>query len=217
MFDRTSPLTHKQTEKKQESQNPKPKRSFKEVLGELHKRSPFNPSQRKESVFDLSARNKKKANKEHAPAQTVEQPKPITDRHASKTEELSSISELSAVSRELIEKLVDAIILESKNGISTTTVMIETENPNSMFNGTTVMINHYDTAPHSFHIQLSGSPEAMNELSPYLPSLHTQLTERLDGFVIDLLPPALSQDKPTKVNQIKRAEEKKTQIKKIPS
>ena len=65
----------------------------------------------------------------------------------------------------------------------------------SVLDGSQIVIDHYDTAPQSFNLQLSGSPEAADLLSTNLASLQASLQthQTLQGFQVHILPPALSE------------------------
>src|SRR3990167_992227 len=137
--------------------------SFQEIL---QKKNPIKPSFNRPvrcSVFDLSKNEKKTPSSK--PKQKGKKNKPIhvtasqtSHEIVNNTEDANSISvfasSLSADMNDLLEKMVDFIEIESQNGISTTTILIEMENSNSHFHHSQIIIEHYDTAPHSFNIQL---------------------------------------------------------------
>ena len=91
----------------------------------------------------------------------------------------------------LVDKMVHFIKLESQKGVDTTTVMIDIEG--SVFNGSEIIIDHYDTAPHSFNLRLSGQTEAVDLFNANLASLQTSLQTcpALAKFQIHVLPPIL--------------------------
>ena len=223
MLNESVPISEKRTKKHLESEELCPKRAFKDVFKNVMQRKSPPPALKRKNVFDLSSQNDKKS-KEEKKKKNPDPQNPIQGQTVSYQEipiiELSSFStDLSVQMQELLEKMVDKIYLESENGISTTTVTIVAEDPLSLFNGSEIVIEHYDTAPHSFNIQLSGTMQAINEFALHLPTLQTQLTERLANFQIQLLPPILTEREqlgPEKTRKTKRGK-KDQKIKKIPS
>ncbi|MEM8727685.1 MAG: hypothetical protein AAGE99_03135 [Chlamydiota bacterium] len=91
-----------------------------------------------------------------------------------------------------MEKMANFIVAESRNGITTTTVILEAKG--SILNGTQIIMDHYDTAPHSFNLQLTGNPESIDLFTAHLAALQSSLeTHRaLQGFHIHILPPMLN-------------------------
>ena len=197
MFFKTSPTSQEAPKNEtQKEEKPEPKRSFKEVMAT--RQMPQFPSKRN-NIFDLASKGNKKSKPQekkketehtsHSPVQKKEGPS------QAQTEELSSLIEVKSLSlemRALMNKMADFIQMESNNGISTTTVSVEMEEGLSAFNGSEIRIDHYDTAPHSFNIELSGNPEAVDIFAQHLASLQTALQERLEHFHVELLPPVLS-------------------------
>jgi len=71
--------------------------------------------------------------------------------------------------------------------------MVEMEG--SALHGSEIVIDHYDTAPHSFNLQLSGTPEATDLFATNLASLQFSLQAHpvLQGFQVNVLPPTLGE------------------------
>lgn len=153
--------------------------------------------QRKQSVFDMAGKREEKSSRSK---------KEIKEggHHGAIQKELSSdgviearstveVVDLSPEMHELMEKMALLIKVESQNGVSTTTVFVEMEG--SLFNGSQIVIDHYDTAPQSFNLQLGGSSEAVDLFTANLAALRTSLQahESLRGFQIQLFPPILSE------------------------
>lgn len=223
MVDQSTPISEKRSRKLFESEELSPKRSFKDVFKSVERRPAPPPLPRKKNVFELSSEKEKKNHRE-----TKEEP---TNPQAPVQGTLDGLQEMPAIEvstfstdlsvqmQDLVEKMADHVLIESHNGISTTTVTIEMENPLSLFNGCEIIIEHYDTAPHSFNLQLTGSMQAVDEFILALPTLQAQLTERLSSFQIQLMPPVLTQREELKTERTRksRREKKDEKTKKIPS
>ncbi len=174
-----------------------PKRSFREVMAT--RQVPHFPN-RHTNIFDIAAKGNKKNKPQEqrknldptCPGQVQEKHTP----HEAQTELLSPLSEVKGLSlemRALLDKMADYVQLESHNGVSTTTVSVEMKEGLSCFNGSEIRIEHYDTAPHAFNIQLTGNTEAVEIFAQHLASLQVALQQRLEHFHIQLLPPILSE------------------------
>jgi len=83
--------------------------------------------------------------------------------------EMPVYTRLSKEVFELFEKMVGLMTIEKGNGISTTTVTINL--PNSPFNKSVLILEHYDTAPNAFNIELQGSANAVNLFNENLSDL----------------------------------------------
>ena len=185
MFFDSSPISKgkaAETPREEKDSLKPPKTPFRDFLSK--RTPPKKPS--RENIFELVKKNASKQ------PEGIALP-PLSLQTSSSAEQLEASSLLSVHMQELFEKMVDFIQLESEKGISTTTVMIEMED--SPFNGSEITIKHYDTAPHSFTIQLSGSSEAIADFHLNLPALLEALQVRLETFQINLLPPYLNEFK----------------------
>lgn len=186
------------TERKKEERTP-PKRSFHEAM--VSRRLP-KQDQRKPSVFDMASKKEKKEKKEvssqrkqetdHAP-QHGEVQGTLTTIVTGEALSTTPISELTPEMTDLMEKMANFILVESQNGITTTTVFVEMKG--SVLDGAQIIMNHYDTAPHSFNLQLSGSPESLELFTAHLASLQSSLEthQALQGFHVHILPPTLTE------------------------
>ncbi|MCB1108011.1 MAG: hypothetical protein KDK76_07955 [Chlamydiia bacterium] len=190
----------------------KPTRSFKEVMA--HKELPrFNG--RRKSVFDLAGKEKKAPQEKKKLPQSANQHGEIKELSSSLISEGMEVSEVDEISLEisaLVDEMAEYVKVESKNGISKTTVTLGLEN--SIFNESEIVIDHYDTAPHSFNLQLLGSPEAQQFFISHLGSLQSALGayESMKSFQVNLLPPALV-DKPDLYTRGLSKEKKKKIVK----
>ena len=112
--------------------------------------------------------------------------------------------------KEVLCHIIDSIHSECKNGIATTTLTITSNDPNSIFSSSDIILEHYDTAPHCFNIQFSGSLDAVNVFNANLQSFQTHLNQRLVGIQVQLLTPILKKPGNAKsVERRKNAEKKK--------
>lgn len=102
-------------------------------------------------------------------------------------------SKLSPEVYELFEKMGGVMTIKQDEGITTTTMKIAM--PNSVFDGSEIILEKYDTAPHSYNLQLVGSPEAVKRFSDNLPKLNTAFKEANFNFDVNLLTPSLSRPK----------------------
>lgn len=198
------------TERKKEECIP-PKRNFHEAM--VSRKLP-RQNQKKPSVFDMASKKEKK----EAPSQRKKEAG-HTPQHGEAQEILSttvtaatlskaSISELTPEVANLMEKMANFILVESQNGITTTTVIVEMEG--SVLDGAQIIMDHYDTAPHSFNLQLSGSPEGIDLFTAHLTTLQSSLEthQALQGFHVHILPPTLNE----KSDLYLRGKEKKERI-----
>jgi hypothetical protein len=195
----SSPISKDRVTKSPDQEEPKtlPKKSFQDLLS---KKKPSKKTT-EETIFDL------------AKAEGSALPPPPSQASAI-SEQLEASSLLPIHMQELFEQMVDCIQLESEKGISTTTVMIEMEN--SLFDGSEIMIKHYDTAPHSFTIQLGGSSSAVTDFQLHLPTLLAALQGRFDTFQINLLPPYLNEFKTqSSVKKGKKVDKLKQSVHKV--
>ena len=198
MFFKASPTSQEpnKNEQQKDSKTP-PKRSFKEFMAT---RNLPSFSHRRNTVYDLAAKNQHNSHSKHKKKESDNAPHGAQQGHMeaqqNQLETLSSIIRVKGLSMEmnaLIDKMADFIQTESQNGISTTTVSIDMKEGMSLFHGSELRIDHYDTAPHSFNIQLSGNPEAIDAFQQHLASLQTALQQRLEHFHIALLNPVLTE------------------------
>lgn len=198
MFPKTSPTSADtpKNEPHKEEKTP-PKRSFREVMATRHV---SQPPQRRSNVFELASKNstkpkqqEKKKESDHAAQGHSQVNQGAQQANLQSLESIMEVKSLSLEMQALLDKMADYVKLESDNGIQVTTVSIEMGDESSLFNGSEIRIDHYDTAPHSFNIQLSGNPEAVDTFTQHLASLQTALTERLEHFHIELLPPIIGE------------------------
>jgi len=197
MFFKTSPTSQEpqKNELKKESKTP-PKRSFKEIMATKNLSS-F--SYRRNTIYDLAAKDQHKSHSKQKKKESDNAPHIASngqiEAQQNQLDTLSSIDQVQSLSMEmsaLLDKMADFIQMESHNGISTTTVSIDMEEGLSLFNGSEIRIDHYDTAPHAFNLQLSGNLDAINTFAQHLTSLQVALQQRLEHFHIEILPPVLS-------------------------
>ena len=110
-------------------------------------------------------------------------------------------STLSPQLRELFDKMVGMITVQSQTGVTTTTVTVNM--PNSPLQGVQIVLQQFDTARHSFNIQLEGTPEQLNFLSSNVSDLAAAFAGGKYAFSANILPPQLISKSP---HLIKRKE-----------
>ena len=173
-----------------------PKRSFRKVM---ENRKASRQPEKRRSVFDLASeedeksKNSEKKEVGHPTLHGEEIQEGTLLLEVGESLTVSSIHELSPEILTLVEKMANYIMVERQNGVSTTTAIIEMEG--SALDGSEIVIDHYDTAPHSFNLQLSGSPEATDLFATNLASLELSLQVHpvLQGFRVNVLPPILGE------------------------
>ncbi len=166
-----------------------PARSFKEVMAQ--KALP-RFSKKSKNIFDLAAKEKKSSPRETS--QHGECVQKIEPQVVAEGMEVSEVTELSLEVDSLVEEIADYVQIESKNGISKTTVKVGMAG--TVLEGSTIELDHYDTAPHSFNLLLSGTPEAQELFLAHMGTLQVSLSahEALKGFQIHILQPVLSEN-----------------------
>ncbi len=98
-------------------------------------------------------------------------------------------SHLSPEVFELFEKMTGLLTIESHKGVSITTVKISM--PNSVFHDSEIKIEHFDTAPHAFNIQLLGSPAAVDLFNANYQSLVASMAQSGQSFTAHIQRPVL--------------------------
>ncbi|MCH9612767.1 MAG: hypothetical protein S4CHLAM102_12640 [Chlamydiia bacterium] len=92
---------------------------------------------------------------------------------------------------DLFQRMVGVMMVEQHKGVSTTTITLKM--PGSVFNDCKVKIEHFDTAPHQFNVQLIGSAAANNTFMTNMKTLETAFRQGNYGFEVNLLRPVLPQ------------------------
>jgi hypothetical protein len=90
---------------------------------------------------------------------------------------------------ELFQKLVGMMTVMQFQGKTTTSIVLNM--PNSSLNGAHIDIEHFDTAPHAFNVQIFANPEGQKIFSNNLESLEQQLKLNLPQFDINVKKPLL--------------------------
>ncbi len=121
------------------------------------------------------------------------------------TSKLDATSNCSLDTFELLDRLSTTLSHEMKKGISTTT--LEIDNQLSTLHGTTVEISHYDTAPHSFHLDIFTTPQQQLNFSNQIGFLSERLTHILPQCKFYFAPPKIKQT--TSVEALKKNKEEK--------
>ncbi|OGN63059.1 MAG: hypothetical protein A3F09_01545 [Chlamydiae bacterium RIFCSPHIGHO2_12_FULL_49_11] len=113
-------------------------------------------------------------------------------------------TELSSNAFDLFEKMIGYVTLETAKGISRTTVTVNM--PGTIFHGSEIHIDHYDTAPHSFNVRFHGQEEAVNQFTQNLPQFNEALKAITLPFQINLQQPVLLQPATERPHLIQRKE-----------
>jgi hypothetical protein len=100
-----------------------------------------------------------------------------------------SYATLSANVYELFEKLIGLLMIEEHKGISITTIKLSM--PGSVFNDCEIKLEHFDTAPNSFNIQLLGNPSAVDLFNANYQSLVNAMTQSTFSFKANIRRPVL--------------------------
>lgn len=209
------PLHENNTELEEE--NTQVAQGFDEIMKK--KATPKHGS-RKPSIFDMEGEKRGKTNFQEKEEDVTHLSQVVPLQHglvndaAIETHEIAEVNNLSAQFHELIDKMAHFIMVESQKGVATTTVFIDMEG--SVFDGSQVDIFHYDTAPHSFNLQLSGNPQVAELFTSHLTALRASLEthETLQGFQIELLPPCLQEK--SELHLRGKGKEKKIPTKPLP-
>lgn len=107
--------------------------------------------------------------------------------------EIPAYSKLSPEIHELFEKIGGVILVQQEKGVTTTTVNINM--PNSVFNGTQIVLNQYSTAPNSYNIQLVGNPESVKVFAQNIDALKNSFVQANFNFEVNIQNPILTRVK----------------------
>ena len=187
--------THAITSQTKQNQNtPKdkaPTNRFKELV-KVNSLYPQQDTPKKQTVFDLSRSHrreksppKKRKQKPQDPPTNLPQTSTFLSADRVAISKTSAISTSSALLDVLADEMIRYVKLEEKKGIVTTEVILANQDP--LLNGTQIVIEHYDTAPHSFNLRLKGvNAQAYDLFCQNEALLNERLTNRLDQFVIHI-------------------------------
>lgn len=138
---------------------------------------------------DHSQKDDNKKEKEESFLQTSSSAPPLTTP-IPQHEALPTYAHFDPQVFELFERMVGLITVEQLKGVSTTTVKISL--PGTVFHGSEIKLEHYDTAPHSFNIKLIGSPEAVKSFTANFEALSAAFRGGKYAFEVNLLRPELA-------------------------
>jgi hypothetical protein len=105
------------------------------------------------------------------------------------TSETPAYATLSPNVYELFEKLVGLLMIEEHKGISITTIKLSM--PGSVFNNCEIKLEHFDTAPNSFNIQLLGNPSAVDLFNANYQGLVNAMSQSNFSFKANIRRPIL--------------------------
>ena len=113
--------------------------------------------------------------------------------------EAAAYSKLQPEVFDLFERLVGLMTIELHTGKTTTTVTLNM--PESIFNKSKIIIDHFDTAPHAFNLQLQGSDQAVNMFSENMAALAAAFEGSKLAYQVNIRRPELL---PTEKHLFKR-------------
>lgn len=93
---------------------------------------------------------------------------------------------------ELFEKMVGVMTIEQTKGVSKTTITLNM--PGSVFHGSEIHLDHYDTAPHAYNVQLLGSPQAVAYFNANINDLVAAFQQSRLPFEMNIQRPLLLSD-----------------------
>ncbi|QVL55479.1 MAG: hypothetical protein KFB95_09265 [Simkaniaceae bacterium] len=109
------------------------------------------------------------------------------------TQTTPSYTRLTPEVHELFEKMGGVMVVQLDKGVTTTTMNINM--PNSIFNGAQVILDQYSSAPHSYNLQLIGSPEAVKLFTSNMTQLENSFKQANFNFEVNILNPSITQTK----------------------
>lgn len=156
------------------------------------------PTSTESEQGEMGGQHKKKDDQTYAEAtsETAGIPLPTFDvpvPSISQATETPAYSKLSPEMHELFEKIGGVILVQQDKGVTTTTVNVNM--PNSVFDGTQVILDQYSTAPNSYNIQLVGNPESVKVFSQNLDALKASFKQANFNFEVNIQNPILTRGK----------------------
>ena len=211
-----APLVNAQNADEKKEKPIPPKQSFHDLKVS---KKPQKKIEKKDSFFEVVSKEEKQntsfdRKKETSGApQCVEVQVPFAPIISGETPISASRLELTPEMTQFMEKVANFILVESQNGVTRTTVLVELEG--SVLDGSQITLDHYDTAPHSFNVQLSGSPESIELFTTHLSALQNSIEthQTLQGFQIHILPPTLNENPDLYLREKKKKSERKKESK----
>ncbi len=135
-------------------------------------------------------KKKKIDEKEHQElSQRGDLPPPLIDSPSLDASAPPSYSRLSSQVYELFERLVGLITIQQLSGNSKTTVTLNM--PDSVFHNSEIVLEKFSTAPHTFNVQLLGSPQAVALFEANMNDLVAAFQDTKRAFEINIQRPYL--------------------------
>lgn len=101
--------------------------------------------------------------------------------------QIKEVSSVSAQVSDLITSLSDVIMIEQNNGISRCEIELTGLRQDSLFKGSALTFEHYDTAPHSFNIYMDViDPKAATLFNAHVTPITAHLEELFPSFKFNL-------------------------------
>lgn len=114
----------------------------------------------------------------------------------------AAYAHLSSHVFDLFQRMVGIATVEQYKGISKTTITLNL--PGSPFDGCKIQLDHYDTAPHSFNLQLLGTPHANQLFTENIDTLNQAFQQGRYAFEVNLMRPILLPQESTKSARVVR-------------
>lgn len=105
------------------------------------------------------------------------------------TAESPAYTKLSPEMHALFEKIGGVILVQQEQGVTKTTVNVTM--PNSVFDGTQVVLSQYSTAPNAYNIQLIGNPKSVEVFTKNMGALKESFVQGNFNFEVNILNPIL--------------------------
>ena len=145
----------------------------------------------KETSQDSSKKDKEK--EEDKTSSTPITPIPLLSTFTPPpTPPVPAYANLSPQVFELFERMVGLVSIQETKGMTTTTVTVNMKN--SIFDGTQIIIDHYETAPNALNITIAGNPKAQEMINQNMTNLVASFEASKLSFQVNLRRPVLLED-----------------------
>ena len=145
----------------------------------------------KETSQDSSKKDKEKEEDKTSSAPIT--PIPLLSTFAPPpTPPVPAYANLSPQVFELFERMVGLVSIQETKGMTTTTVTVNMKN--SIFDGTQIIIDQYETAPNALNITIAGNPKAQEMINKNMTNLAASFEASKLSFQVNLRRPVLLED-----------------------
>lgn len=194
------PKEKEKVEKKpKEKKETKPKTKLQELA------KSFSPI----TLLEKEKKKKKKEEVESLPTKAQPIPSDIINQAVNATTRLTPY--ISTEAHNLFAQMVSTVMVMQEKDVTTTQVTLTSSAfQNSVFQGATITLQRYATAPDSFNITLSGSDQAVKAFNQNIDSLHNAFARGRFPFRVGKLEASYGKSKPPLVRRKKSAREKES-------